>query len=404
MSGPVSKVHAVGVVGPLAPFADGFKARLGELGYTPLTTVNELRLVLHVSRWLEVGGLAVADLTSDRVDEYFAARRAAGYRASTTPRSLVQLVRFLTDSGVLSPAAPSPAASGSQTDALLDAFEVFLIDERGLAGCTARAYVARARRFLGWCAPDGDVDRLVTADVTGAVAREVGLVSVGSVQFFVAGVRAFLRFCHVRGLIGADLSAAALAVTGRRSSFLPKGISQGDARALLSSCDRRTPAGHRDFAVLTVLMRLGLRASEVASLTLDDFDWRVGEITVHGKAGRVDRLPVPVEVGEAVTAYLVRGRPASSRREMFLRLLAPVVGLGRGGVSMIVRNACDRAGLPQIGAHRLRHTLACTMVAAGVSLPDIGQVLRHRNISSTAIYARVDIDMLRGVAQPWPTR
>lgn len=402
MSGPVSKVHAVRVVGPLAPFADGFKARLGELGYAPLTTVNELRLVLHVSRWLEARGLSAADLTPDRVDAYLAARRAAGYRSSTTARSLTQLVGCLTGSGALS--VPSHRASGSPADALLEAFEVFLIDERGLASCTAKAYVARARRFLGWYAPDGNVGRLVAADVTGAVAREAGVVSVGSVQFFVAGVRAFLRFCHVRGLIGADLSAAALAVTGRRSSFLPRGISLGDARALLGSCDRRTPAGRRDFAVLTVLMRLGMRASEVAALTLDDLDWRTGEITIHGKAERVDRLPIPVEVGEAVTAYLVQGRPASSRREVFLRMIAPVVGLGRGGVSMIVRNACDRARLPQIGAHRLRHTLACTMVTAGVSLPDIGQVLRHRNISSTAVYARVDIDMLRGVAQPWPNR
>ena len=146
MSGPVSKVHAVRVVGPLAPFADGFKARLGELGYAPLTTVNELKLVLHVSRWLDAGGLSAADLTPDRVDAYFVARRAAGYRSSTTPRSLTQLVGFLTDSGVLS--APSNTASGSQADALLDAFEVFLIDERGLAGCTAKAYVARARRFV----------------------------------------------------------------------------------------------------------------------------------------------------------------------------------------------------------------------------------------------------------------
>lgn len=401
MSGPVSKVRDVRVAGPLAPFVDGFRARLHESGYTALTAVNELQLVANLSRWLDAGGWTAADLTPVRVIEFCEARRAAGYVSSLTPRSFTPLVRFLTDLGVLVDVAR--VVSGSAVEILLDSFHGFLLSERGLAGCTAIAYVARARRFLGWCASDGKLDRLVAADVTAAVAREATTVSVGSTQFFVAGLRSFLRFCHIQGWIGADLSAAALAVTGRRSSFLPKGISRRDAEALLGSCDRREPIGRRDYAVLIILMRLGLRASEVASLTLEDIDWRAGEVTVHGKGRRDDRLPLPVEVGEAITGYLTRGRPSSSRREVFLRVIAPVVGLERGGVAMIVRYACDRAGIAQIGPHRLRHTLACDMVAAGVPLPEIGQVLRHRNMSSTAIYARVDIDQLRGIARLWPS-
>jgi len=146
---------------------------------------------------------------------------------------------------------------------------------------------------------------------------------------------------------------------------------------------------------------LGLRATEVARLTLGDIDWRAGEIVVHGKGRREERLPLPTEVGQAIACYLRRGRPTTTTREVFVRAVAPVAALGRGGVSWIVRCACRRAGVAEIGAHRLRHTLACEMVAAGVPLPEIGQVLRHRNLASTAVYARVDIGQLRSVARVW---
>ena len=177
---------------------------------------------------------------------------------------------------------------------------------------------------------------------------------------------------------------------------------QASATAVLGSCDRRTAVGRRDYAVLVTLLRLGLRAGEVAGLVLEDIDWRAAQIVVHGKNRRVDRLPLPVDVGEAITGYLRRGRPATTGREVFVRALAPVTGLGRGAVSSIVRRACVRAGLPAVGAHRLRHTAACQMVDAGVPLTEIGQVLRHRSTSSTAIYARLDVEALRVLAQPWP--
>jgi integrase/recombinase XerD len=170
----------------------------------------------------------------------------------------------------------------------------------------------------------------------------------------------------------------------------------------LSSCDRRRAIGRRDYAVIVLLLRLGLRAGEVAALTLDDIGWRAGEIVIHGKCGREGRLPLPVEVGEAIAGYLQRGRPTTTRREVFVSAIAPIGALGRGAVSLIVRRACVRAGVPPVGAHRLRHTLACQMVDAGVPLPEIGQVLRHRSAVTTAIYARVDVDGLRTLAQPWP--
>jgi integrase len=171
---------------------------------------------------------------------------------------------------------------------------------------------------------------------------------------------------------------------------------------MLKSCDRRRSDGQRDYAILLVLLRLGLRAGEVARLTLEDIDWRSGEVVVHGKGRRVDRLPLPGDVGEALVAYLRRGRPCTARRELFLRTIAPIGPLGRGGISSVVRRACRRAGVAEIGAHRLRHTVACQMIASGVALSNIALVLRQRAASSTSLYARVDVEALRTLAPPWP--
>jgi integrase/recombinase XerD len=399
MGRPVSKVTRAPVAGPLAPFAAALRARLRASGYTPLSTVNVMRLMAHLSRWLTANGLGAADLTRGQVERYVAARRAEGRTSGLSPRSLEQILDVLTEAGCL--AAEPPAGPVSDDERLLAGFERHLLCERALTSSTAAAYVAYARRFLAGRAGRG-VDDLTAAEVTAAVAAEAGVVTASSAQYFVAGLRAFLRFCFLDGLLPADLAGAALAVTGRRRSPLPKGISQAEVRALLASCDRRRLAGRRDYALLVTLLRLGLRASEAAALTLEDIDWRAGEITVHGKGRRDERLPLPAEVGEAIAAYLTRGRPATWRREVFLRGVAPAGPLHRGGVSDIVRRACRRAGIPECGAHRLRHTTACQMAGAGTPLTEIGQVLRHKSLASTANYARVSVTELRKLAQPWP--
>jgi integrase/recombinase XerD len=249
---------------------------------------------------------------------------------------------------------------------------------------------------------DGDVSTVAAADVTGAVLAEYAAKSVGAGQYYVAALRSFLRFCRMEGLVSADLSAAALTVTGRRSSLLPKGISADDGRALLRTCDRRQPVGCRDYAVLLILLRLGLRAGEVARLRLEDIDWRAGQIVVRGKGRRDERLPLPADVGAAIVAYLRRGRPAVPVREVFVSVIAPWSALARGSVSLVVRRACHRAGVTPMGAHRLRHGLACAMVRKRVPLAQIGQVLCHRSPVTTAGYARVDVDQLRALARPWP--
>ena len=399
MAKPVTPVSEVLIRGPLAPFAAAFRAALADAGYTPLSTVPQLRLMAHLSRWLDTHALTAGDLTAERIAAYLRDRRA-GHSQMHSRRALTPLLGVLASKGVL-PAEPPPAPA-SATDRLLAAFERYLLCERGLAASTATAYVARADRFLAGLPAERTVGAITARDVTAAVLAESATRSVGATQYFVAALRAFLRFGHLEGLLARDLSGAALPITGRRRSALPQGLDEPAVRALLRACDRRGPVGRRDHALLLVLVRLGLRASEAAALTLDDIDWRAGELVVHGKGRRVDRLPLPADVGAAIAAYLRHGRPVTERREVFLRAVAPLGPLSRGGVSFIVRRAARRAGLPPIGAHRLRHTLACAMVGAGVPLPAIGGVLRHRSLVSTATYARVDIDALRRLARPWP--
>ena len=396
---PASRVSKVLMTGPLAPFADAYALELKQRSYTPLTSVVQLRQVARLSNWLEVRGLGVADLTGGRVEEFLAFQRATGrWRAGWSRPGLRCLLDVLQQLGVR---AAEPVQVGSSTDTLLGSFEHYLLTERGLAAGTAVGYVRHAARFLTGLSPRGVAD-MTAADVTAAVLRESAAVSVSATQNFIAGVRALLRFCVVEGLVPVGLSQSALPVTGRRRSTLPWGITAAEARALLESCDRRSALGRRDYALIITLLRLGLRRSEVAALRLDDIDWRAGELVVVGKGARRDRLPLPADVGEAIAAYLRRGRPASDRREVFLQARAPFDPIAPGTVASTVRRACRRAGVTEVGSHRLRHTVACEMVSAGVPLVQIAQVLRHHSLQTTAVYARVDLDRLRLVAASWP--
>jgi integrase len=170
---------------------------------------------------------------------------------------------------------------------------------------------------------------------------------------------------------------------------------------LLASCDRRRTVGRRDYAILLLLARLGLRAGEVAAIEVADVDWRQGEIMVRGKGTRRDVLPLPVDVGEALVSYLRRRGP-SDFTALFLKVNAPAGRLDGDAVRGLVKDACDRAGVPRVGAHQLRHTAATGMLREGASLVEIAQVLRHREIKTTAIYAKVDRTRLRELAMPWP--
>jgi site-specific recombinase XerD len=368
-------VSRVRVSGPLAGHAAGFAGFLAEAGYTPLSARNQVGVLAHLSRWMEGRGLGPGELTGERLGEFLAARREAGYTCWLSERGLAPLTVFLRGTGAV-PAAV-PAAPAGAVDVLVNRYRAYLETERGLAASTVRHCTDQARGFLA-----GRVDRLAglgAAEVSGFVAAECRRRSTGSAKILVTALRSLLRFLAVEGLAAPGLHDAVPAVAGWRGGGLPKALPDGQVAALLASCDRKS------------------------ALELGDIDWRAGTVTVRGKGRRSERLPLPSDVGEALACYLRDGRPAGGgSRSVFLASRAPGGGMSDSAVKCVVRRACLRAGLPEAGAHRLRHSAATGMLRAGAPLAEIGQVLRHRSMSTTAIYAKVDHGALAQLAMPWP--
>jgi len=390
------------VVGPLAAFASGFERELRRLGYTSSPAKKHLCLLAHLSRWLDEQGLGVADLSGPLVEPFFAARRAAGVSNLRTRASLQPLVGYLRRLGVLAAAeAPAPA---SEAEKLLEAYERYLARERGLAEGSVLGYMRIARLFVEERAAAGGVE------LAGLTARELASftawvcsgLGASARRGAVSALRSFLRFLRLEGLVGAELEGAVLSAAGSSPS-LPRAVGSDVVACLLAGCGRRRPIDLRDYAILLLLVRLGLRGGEVVVIELGDIDWRAGELSVRGKGGRQDRMPLPADVGEALVAYLQQGRPASESRRLFLREFAPFVGFaGTGALRGVLARACGRARVAYVSPHRLRHTAATELLRAGAPLSEISQLLRHRSAVTTAVYAKVDLEQLRLVARPWP--
>lgn len=399
MGGSPSRVK---VMDPLVPYVAGFRAELEAQGYRPNAVSDQLRLMAHVSRWLADRGLDVGDLTPDRVEEFLVARRSAGYVLWLSSKGVAPLLAYLRRLALV--AVPEPAVATTPAEHLLERYRAYLIEERGLAAGTATSYLHVAKLFLATRpqVPGLGFEGLTASEVIEFVLGECRHRSIGSAKYVVTGLRALLRFCYLDGTIAGPPADVVPAVASWRSAALPRALEPGDVTALMKSCDRRSAFGRRDFAVLTLLVRLGLRSGEVAGLRLGDIDWRRGELVVRGKGAKEERLPIPADVGEAVTGWLRQGRPACGVREVFTRVRAPHRRLTPGGVSAIVVAACKRAGVVEVHAHRLRHTAATEMLRAGAGLTEIGQALRHASVLTTSIYAKVDRSALRALAKPWP--
>lgn len=400
MSDPSSRVR---MSGPLKPYARGYATELSQQGYTRFSAGSQMRLAAHLSRWMESEDLDETALTPIAVETFMVARRAAGYVDHRSSRALGPLLGYLRELGA-APCVP-PVVAITPEEVLLKRYRRYLTMERGLVASTVRYYIDMVRPFLAARVTDGviDLEHLGAGDVTAFVLAECFRLSVPSAKLMVTALRSLLTFLHVDGVLEWSLTAAVPSVAGWRLAGLPRALEPDQVRRLLASCDRSTLAGSRDFAILTLLSRLGLRACEVAALELEDLDWRAGEILVRGKGDRQERLPLPTDVGDAVAAYLRHGPPERvACRRVFVRVQAPLGPMTSSAVTQAVHAAGQRAGLGNIGAHRLRHTAATEMLRAGAPLTEIGQMLRHRRLHSTAIYAKTDRESLRILALPWP--
>jgi site-specific recombinase XerD len=388
------------MVGPLEPFAAGFGAELAWLGYTPRSARTHLQLAAHLSRWLAGQGLDPTALTPSTVDRYLAARRASGYRAFRSLKALQPLLVYLRRLG----AAPAvmPDSASTPVEVMLERYRRYLLVERGLVVKAACGYVDLVRPFVCERVKAGDLQDVTAGEVSSFLVAESRRLAPKTLQRLATALRSLLRFWHLDAVVGVSLVDAVPKVAHRRGGLV-RPLPPAQVDAMLALCDRGSRAGLRDYAMLTLLARMGLRCGEVAGLRLDDIDWRAGEITVRGKGNRQDRLPLPVDVGQCLVAYLHGGRPADAvDRSVFIRLNAPHQGLTSGGVTQVVAAAARRAGLGTIYGHRLRHSAATSMLSAGAALAEIGQVLRHRRVLTTAAYAKVDTAALRTLARPWP--
>lgn len=393
----------VRIDGPLSKYLNGFSEELAGRGHQPTSANRHLRLMGHLSRWLEAEGLVAENLTPVRVEEFLQARRAAGFTYRLSPHAVVPLIGYLTDLGVVSPA---PATVSTPCDALIAAYRRHLVMDRGLAASTVATYIKVARDVLEhWGYPQGpELAGVSAGQICALTLAQCRQRSVPSAKAFVTALRSWLRFLSGQGLTSHELAGAVPTVAGWRDAWVPRGLKEAEVAALLHSVDAGTAVGLRDRAVLVLLNRLALRVGEVARLGLDDIDWRHGEVLIRGKGSRQDRLPVPVDVGEALVAYLRDGRPPVSCRAVFMRAHAPITPLSAGAVGLMVRRVAKRAGVAG-SAHNLRHTTATAMLRAGGSLNEVGQVLRHNgSVGTTAIYAKVDQRALATLARPWPGR
>ena len=388
---------------PVTVLSNGFEEDLQWQGYAPSTIWKHRKLLNDLIGWLQVQHLTMGDLSMAQVDRFLSDRRSTGARKLKTRRALGPILDHLRGLGLV-PVAEAPVEDGPVGE-ILNRYRQFLTAERGLVPVTGLGYVNRLRPFLDrrLSAAGLDLGSLTPADVTSFVVEFCPRLNGGVAKLTVTALRSFLGFLHVHGVTERSLVSAVPTVLRRRLAGLPKGLEPDQVRRLLAACDASTVVGNRDLAILTLLLRLGLRRDEVARLGLDDIDWRAGTIRVRGKGNRHEQLPLPPDVGRRLAEYLRHARPGDAQgRTVFVRHFAPHHALGASRVSGIVADAARRAGLGRIHAHRLRHTAATELFRAGASLPEIGQILRHRRTETTAIYAKVDRNTLRLIARPWP--
>jgi integrase/recombinase XerD len=392
--------------GPLAAHIASFAEWVSQQGYALYSLRQHVFVAACFSRWLGEKGVRLRSISSEHPIHYLRDQAQRGRPPHGNGAALQHLMDFLRRKGVV-PAERKPSRRRTPVELCTQAFEQYLREERALATATIVYYVLFIRSFLGDRFGNGRVTlrRLCAEDVVRFVQREARHLNRRRAKQLTTALRSFLRYARYRGDITLDLAAAVPAVANWSMTSIPRAIPEDHVRRLLASINRRTAMGRRDYAILLLLARLGLRSSEVVYLELDDIDWKAGCLRVCGKGGRRMQLPLPADVGAAIVAYLQHGRPRSTSRRVFLRSKAPIRGfLSSTAIASLVRHMLKRAGIdaPTTGAHQFRHALATQMLRHGASLGEIGEVLGHHSPQTTKIYTKVDLDALRTLALPWP--
>jgi site-specific recombinase XerD len=388
--------------GPFGTHVDGLTEDLSTDGYARESVRSAIVAVRGFGRWMERRDLRVKDVSEKMIAE-FGRRRRSWIRRGR----LAALHALLTRLRRLGIAPLRLQPEGGPIERIEQDFATFLRSERALSTATVANYCPVARLFMveRFAAGSVDLERLCAVDIHEFILRHTRLCRPKRMQLTLTALRSFLRFLYLRGRIATPLADHIPAVACWRLSDPPKWLSADAIKQTLECCDRRSATGQRNYAILILLARLGLRAGEIVSMELDDIRWETGEISVCGKGPQRKRFPLPDDVGRAVATYLKNGRPSCSSRRVFLRTRAPYRGLGNSSsLDAIVSRALSRAGIdsPNKGAHLFRHSLATNMLHNGATLTEIGQILHHKSPNTTAIYAKVDLSGLRALAQPWP--
>lgn len=392
--------------GPLAAHIGAFAESLHAQGYALDSIHRHVLLAACFSHWLQRKGVALGHISSDHPAQYLRHRARRVRRASGDAAALRHVIEFLRREGVMA-AEKISARRLTPAERCTQAYAQYLCDARALARATVVNYVPFIRGFLTDRFVDEPVrlSRLSADDVVRYVQRQAPQLHLKRAKLLTSALRSFLRYARYRGEVTLDLAAAVPVVANWSMPAIPRAIGADQVHQLLTSIERRTATGRRDYAIVLLLARLGLRSGEVAFLELDDIAWDAGQVSVRGKGGHRTALPLPTEVGKAIAAYLRHGRPRSTSRRVFLRSKAPIRGfLSQCAIGSIIRHRLQRAGIqaPTTGAHQFRHALATQMLRHGASLAEIGEILRHRSPQTTTIYTKVDLQALRTLALPWP--
>src|SRR5437867_6400383 len=403
--GSSTKVGPAPPAGQIHPHIETFTASLAAQGYSSATINTKGCLLRKLDRWFQRGRTGIHNFDEAAIEQFLRFRGSGGYIRPSDPATLRSFLNHLREKEILR--YPVRRTDDSPLQKLQASFAQYLNEERGLVQGTVQQYLVETRRFLSESFGTGCIrlDELHSDDIAEFIVRRSAAVSTSATQHAITALRTLFRFLYQRGDCRANLAASIPSVASWSLAGLPKYLSDRDVELVLESCKGGSAEDQRDRAILFLLARLGLRAGEIAQLTLDDINWDTGELTIRGKGGSLSRLPILIDVGEALVAYLRHGRPQCSSRSVFIRLRAPRQGFtGVDAINCVVHVALKCAVLdpPDKGAHVLTHSLATRMLRGGASLPEVGQILRHELPKTTAIYAKVDVAALRALAPVWP--